>query len=238
MNHLDYYKFQAQARGVRSLGEVRRVAEERAYVYDRIVRPWLPKNTALPVAEIACGHGSFLHWLKSRGYTSVTGVDSSPEQIELARQVGVAVEEDEANRWLVRQPENHFAAIIAIDLVEHLSKDDFMELLHLARGVLSPDGSLILRLPNGVSPFVGMNLFNDITHVWTYTPNALNSLSQMHGYSGTQFADEAVGAIRDHRWLKVPLAKAGGLLFRTAVRIATREKIQFWSPHLWACLKK
>jgi hypothetical protein len=25
---------------------------------------------------------------------------------------------------------------------------------------------------------------------WTYTPNALNSLSQMHGFSATRFADE------------------------------------------------
>jgi cyclopropane fatty-acyl-phospholipid synthase-like methyltransferase len=163
-------------------------------------------------------------------------VDSSPVQIELARQVGVTVEEEDANLWLARQPKSHFASIIAIDLVEHLPKDDFMEFLHLARGVLSPDGSLILRLPNGDSPFVGMNLFNDITHVWTYTPNALNSLSQMQGFSGTQFADEGAGAIRDHRWLKVPLAKAGGLVLRATVRMITRENIRFWSPHLWARL--
>jgi 2-polyprenyl-3-methyl-5-hydroxy-6-metoxy-1,4-benzoquinol methylase len=238
MNHLDYYKFQAQARGVHSLDDVRRTAEEKSYVYDRIVRPWLPMNNELPIAEIACGHGSFLHWLKSRGYTSITGVDSSPEQIELARQVGVPVEQNDASFWLASQPKNHFASIIAIDLVEHLSKDDFMELMCLAQSALSHEGSLILRLPNGDSPFVGMNLFNDITHVWTYTPNALNSLSQMHGYSGTQFADEGAGAIRDHRWLKVPLAKAGGLLLRAAVRIVTRERIEFWSPHLWARLVK
>jgi cyclopropane fatty-acyl-phospholipid synthase-like methyltransferase len=166
----------------------------------------------------------------------VTGVDSSPEQTELARQVGVKVEEEDANRWLARQPKNHYGAILAIDLAEHLSKDDFMELLRLAKAALSADGSLILRLPNGDSPFVGMNLFNDITHVWTYTPNALRSLSQMHGYSGTQFADEGAGVIRDHRWLKAPLAKAAGLVLRATVRMVARENIQFWSPHLWARL--
>ena len=238
MNHLDYYQFQAQARGVRSLEDVQRVAGEKSYIFDRLVRPWLSKNMALPVAEVACGHGSFLHWLKGRGYTNVTGVDSSPEQIQLARQTGVAVEQDDANGWLARQPKNHFASIIAIDLVEHLPKDDFMELLHLAQRALSAEGSLIMRLPNGDSPFVGMNLFNDITHVWTYTPNALNSLSQMHGFSGTQFADEGAGVLRDHRWLKAPLAKAAEFLLRATVRMATRETIQFWSPHLWARLQK
>jgi 2-polyprenyl-3-methyl-5-hydroxy-6-metoxy-1,4-benzoquinol methylase len=234
MNHLDYYKFQAQARGVHSLDDVRRNAQEKSYVYDRIVAPWLPKNLALPVAELACGHGSFLHWLKNRGNSNVTGVDSSVEQIELARQVGVTVEQGDVNGWLARQPKKHFASIFAIDLAEHLPKDEFMELLHLSKRALSPGGSLILRLPNGDSPFVGMNLFNDITHVWTYTPNALNSLSQMHGFSAAEFTDEGAEAIRDHRWLKVPLAKAVGMVLRATVRMVARENIQFLCPNLWA----
>ena len=44
MNHLDYYKFQAEARGVRSLEDVRRKASERAFIYERVVRSWLPKG--------------------------------------------------------------------------------------------------------------------------------------------------------------------------------------------------
>ena len=238
MNHLDYYKFQAEARGVRSLEDVRRKASERAFIYERVVRSWLPKDMAAPLAEVACGHGSFMYWLKTCGYTNLAGVDSSAEQIALARQVGVPVEEDDANRWLARQPNNHFATIIAIDLAEHLTRDDFMELLHLTNAALRPGGRMILRLPNGDSPFVGMNLFNDITHVWTYTPNALNSLSQMHGFSAARFADEGADAMRDHRWLKVPVAKATRFLLRAVVRLATRENIQFWSPQLWACLEK
>lgn len=238
MNHLDYYKFQTKARGVHSLEDVRRLAETKSFIYDRVVRPWLPQDATLPVAELACGHGSFLHWLKSRGYSNITGVDSSPEQMELARQVGVPVEQDDVNRWLARQPKNHFGAIVAIDLVEHLPKDDFMELLHLAQATLLPGGSLILRLPNGESPFVGMNLFNDITHIWTYTPNALNSLSQMHEFSTAHFADEGADVIRDHRWLKLPAAKIGGFFLRLFVRIIARADIQFWSFYLWARLQK
>lgn len=238
MNYLDYYKFQAEARGVRSIEDVRAKASEKAFIYERVVRSWLPKDTAVPMAEVACGQGSFLHWLKTCGYTNLTGVDSSPEQIALARQVGVPVEEDDVNRWLARQPNNHFATIIAIDLAEHLSRDDFMELLHLTNAALLPGGRMILRLPNGESPFVGRNLFDDITHVWTYTPNALNSLSQMHGFSTTRFADEGADAMRDHRWLKVPIAKVARFLLCTGVRLVTRENIQLWSPHLWACLEK
>jgi 2-polyprenyl-3-methyl-5-hydroxy-6-metoxy-1,4-benzoquinol methylase len=238
MSHLDYYRYQAKARGIRSLDDVRRCTDEKAYLYDRFVRPWLPMDMQRPVAELACGHGSFLHWLKTQNFAHIAGVDSSAEQIQLARQIGVAVEPDDVNRWLARQPQNHFAALVGIDLVEHLPKDDFMELLHAAHATLAPGGSLILRLPNGDSPFVGMNLFNDITHVWTYTPNCLNSLAAMHGYARTEFKDEGADAIRDHRWLKVPLARLSAFILRTLVRTTTREKINHWSPNLWARLVK
>ena len=238
MNHLAYYQFQAEARGVRSLDDVRRCAADKAHFYDQLVRGWLPADTGAPIAELACGHGSFLHWLKTRNFSQVTGVDSSAEQVALAKQVEPSVELGDVNHWLARQPMNQFATLVAIDLVEHLPKDEFMELLHLTHAALAPGGSLILRLPNGDSPFVGMNLFNDITHVWTYTPNCLNSLAEMHGFARTEFADEGADAIRDHRWLKVPLAKISGAILRALTQSATREKIQHLSPNLWARLVK
>ena len=238
MNHLAYYQFQAEARGVRSLDDVRRCAFEKAHLYDQLVQRWLPADARLPIAELACGHGSFLHWLKAKNFSKVSGVDSSAEQVALAKQVGAGVAQDDVNRWLARQPKNHFAALVAIDLVEHLPKDDFMELLQLAHAALAPSGSLILRLPNGDSPFVGMNLFNDITHVWTYTPNCLNSLAEMHGFARTEFADEGADAIRDHRWLKVPLAKFSAGVLRGLIKAATREQSTHLSPNLWARLVK
>ena len=44
------------------------------------------------------------------------------------------------------------SALIAIDFIEHISKDDMMELLRHSRRVLSPGGRLVLRYPNGDSP--------------------------------------------------------------------------------------
>src|ERR1051326_7801252 len=104
MNHLDYYSYQAEARGIRSIEDVRRNAAEKGYVYDRIVLPWLPLDKSSRVAEIACGHGSFLCWLSARGYKNVIGIDSSPEQIEFARQTGVAVAQTSSSKWLGRHP--------------------------------------------------------------------------------------------------------------------------------------
>lgn len=238
MGHLDYYQYQATARGVHSLADVERGAEGRVHIWNRIIRPWLPADKACPIVELACGHGSFLWWLRQCGFTRALGADSSPEQLAFARQTGVEVVQADAIAWLKEQPKSSQRAIVGIDFIEHISKDDLMALLQQSVRVLEPGGRLVMRFPNGDSPLVGMNLFNDITHVWTYTPNCLESLARMHGFTRTEFVDESTVAIRDHRWLKVPLSRLSkavlGLLFRSA----TREKIVHWSPNLWACLEK
>jgi 2-polyprenyl-3-methyl-5-hydroxy-6-metoxy-1,4-benzoquinol methylase len=238
MSYLDYYSYQAKARGVFCVEDVYRQARDKAYIYDRIVRPWLPAEKSSRVTEMACGHGSFLCWLKDQGYLAVGGVDSSREQIELAGQTGVRVQQLDTNQWLSEQPEGSQAAIVAIDLIEHISKDEFMDFLKGTNRVLANGGRLILRYPNGDSPLVGRNLFNDITHVWTYTTSCLETLGKMHGFSRFWFVDESSAAIRDNRWLKVPLCRLATAVLRSLVRAATKERVAFWSPHIWACLEK
>lgn len=238
MGYLDYYSYQAKARDVHTVEDVHRLAREKAYVYDRIVLPWLPSDKSSRVAELACGHGTFLAWLQQHGYRELTGVDSSPEQVQLARQTGTSVCQMDLNRWLAGQADESHHAIVAIDLIEHLSKDDFMDFLKGTSRVLARGGRLLLRYPNGDSPLVGRNLFNDITHVWTYTTNCLETLGRMHGFATFGFMDESHAAIRDHRWLKVPLCRLSTAILELLFRAATKEQVRYWSPQIWALAEK
>ena len=237
MSHLTYYQYQATARGIHSVEDVKRSARDRAYIYDRIVAPWLPADKQSRVVELACGHGSFLWWLRERGYPNVEGIDSSIEQIRLAKEVALVHHADVID-WLLSQQSSSCRVLVAIDLIEHMAKDACMNLLQNAHRVLEPNGVLILRYPNGDSPIVGRNLFGDITHVWTYTPGCLRSLASMHGFKKVEFVDESHEAIRDHRWLKVPICRLSMGLLKFVFRAATRETIEYWSPHLWAFLVK
>jgi cyclopropane fatty-acyl-phospholipid synthase-like methyltransferase len=237
MNHLAYYQYQATARGIRNIEDVKAHASGLAHIYRRIVLSRLPANKQSRIAELACGHGAFLWWLREQGYSNIEGVDSSIEQISFASQVASA-HHAEVNQWLSQQPNLSCSAMIAIDLIEHMSKDAFMELLQNTHRVLEASGTLILRYPNGDSPIVGRNLFADITHVWTYTAVCLQSLASMHGFSNVAFVDESSEAIRDHRWLKVPLSRVATGLLRSLFRAATRDTIEHFSPHMWAFLVK
>jgi 2-polyprenyl-3-methyl-5-hydroxy-6-metoxy-1,4-benzoquinol methylase len=237
MSHCSYYQYQANARGVHTGADVERGARERAYIYDRIVLPWLPADSQSRIAELACGHGSFLCWLKNRGFVNIVGVDSSTEQIALAGQVA-EVRQADVNEWLRSQGNESYQVLVAIDFIEHISKDSFIEFLHESFRVLAQGGRVVLRYPNGGSPLVGHNLFADITHVWTYSPGCLQTLAQMHGFASAIFFDEDYQTIRDHRWLKVPIGRFSSLLLRVLFRAATRVEVDYWSPNLWACLIK
>ena len=238
MSHFEYYHYQAEARGIKNQDDIIRKAQEDAFIFDQIVQPWLTDEKTVKIADLACGHGSFLWWLKQRGYSNARGVDTSPEQISLAQSAGLVVENADVMAWLKKQPPNEFHTLFGIDFIEHISKDDFMVFLRECQRVLSPNGILILRYPNGDSPFVGMNLFNDITHVWTYTTNCISSLAAMHRFSSVSFADQGISAIRDHRWIKVPLAKIMIAGLRFVFRTASRERVEYWNSSIWACIKK
>jgi len=55
--------------------------------YDYYFRKWLPESRDAAIVDLACGGGKLLHYFKQRGFSCITGVDISPEQVDLARQV-------------------------------------------------------------------------------------------------------------------------------------------------------
>src|SRR5437868_2611446 len=55
--------------------------------YDCYLHGWLPDRKDAAILDLACGYGRLLFFFKERGYTNVTGVDISPSQIAVAKQV-------------------------------------------------------------------------------------------------------------------------------------------------------
>ncbi|SUS08914.1 hypothetical protein DF3PB_950004 [uncultured Defluviicoccus sp.] len=117
-------------------------------------RDWLPVDRAAPILDAACGAGGFLNALRGMEYTNAVGVDRSPEQVLIAQNAGVHAVEGDLFGYL---GERHgaFALISALDIIEHLSKDEALTFVDLCLQALQPEGRLILRTPNGASPLGG-----------------------------------------------------------------------------------
>jgi 2-polyprenyl-3-methyl-5-hydroxy-6-metoxy-1,4-benzoquinol methylase len=153
--------------------------------YDTYFRGWLPESKDAAIVDLACGNGMLLHFFKGRGYTNIAGVDISGEQVALSKQVVDNVEEGNVLQYLASR-RNTFDLITAIDIIEHLGKDEALDFLDGIVAALKPGGRLILQTPNAESPWMGQIRYGDFTHEVVFTVSSLGKLMMLCGLQGIQ----------------------------------------------------
>jgi 2-polyprenyl-3-methyl-5-hydroxy-6-metoxy-1,4-benzoquinol methylase len=163
----------------------------------------LPADRSARIADIGCGCGSFLYFLKTLGYANTCGVDRSPEQIELARRYGIegAIEGDavsflDANRGA-------FDCLAAFDVLEHIEPAATLAFLRALRDALRPGGRLILRTANASGPLAGHIRYSDFTHVQAFTLSSISQVLRLAGFEHIRVLPEgprAHGPASAVRW--------------------------------------
>lgn len=181
----DRYVSQVRERGTAFDAET---AAHWARPYSRYLRGWLPDDRGAAVLDAACGDGKLLSFFLRRGFNNVHGVDLSPEQVALARQVLPSVAREDVRTYLASRPKA-FDLIVALDLIEHLTRDEALDFLQLANASLRPGGRLVLQTPNGASPWVGTVYFSDMTHEVCYTAVSLGAFLRISGFHQAEFRE-------------------------------------------------
>lgn len=169
-------------------GAFRGSAEEtfrprRAYIQHLISR-YFPKDLNAEILDLGCGHGAFLYFLAQAGYTRVLGVDTSPEQIVKARELGISAARCEpAFDYISRLPTDSLDVILLFDVLEHLERQELFDLLDEVYRVLRGGGVCLIHVPNGEGLF-GMRIrFGDLTHVQAFTQNSIRQLLATTGFA-------------------------------------------------------
>jgi SAM-dependent methyltransferase len=179
--------------------------------FDRVrayyLRGWLPSDLDTPVLDLGCGNGMLLGFLGRAGLRSLVGVDRSPAQVERSRRAAPGAEIVLGDgRELLRERAGHFGAIFCMDVLEHLTRDELLESLHLIAVALRPGGALIAQVPNADSPFCGAIRYGDLTHELAFTADALDHLFAVTGLERSEFrecgpvAKNAKGIVRVGLW--------------------------------------
>lgn len=153
--------------------------------YDWYLRGWLPASKDARIVDLACGYGRLLHFFVSRGYQNVAGVDISPDQVRHARQVIPEVYEANVLEFLEARCGEH-DLLTALDLIEHLNKDEALRFLDVCFAALKPGGRLILQTPNADSPFGMAIRYGDLTHEICFNVNAISRLLALHGFTAIE----------------------------------------------------
>ncbi|MCX5784284.1 MAG: class I SAM-dependent methyltransferase [Elusimicrobia bacterium] len=142
---------------------------------------WLPQNKQAQCLDVACGAGHLLHMLKTKGYSNLTGIDISPEQVATAKRIWGNVFEANVLDFLQQHPES-FDLITGFDVIEHFTKNEVFEFLGGACRALRPGGILILQTINAESPFGLKVRYGDFTHELAFDVNGLERLLSITGF--------------------------------------------------------
>jgi SAM-dependent methyltransferase len=149
--------------------------------YDHYLRGWLPADRSAAIADLGCGAGGLLHFFQERGFTALSGVDGSAEQVQIARQVVPGVVQGDVFDFLAEHPAA-FDLITALDILEHFRKEEVLRLLDGCYAALRPGGRLILQTPNADSPFISTIRYGDFTHEVCFNPYSLRWLLGLCGF--------------------------------------------------------
>lgn len=186
--------------------------------YRHYLRGLLPARCAACILDVACGGGKLLQFYLDAAYTDVHGVDVSPEQVALARQVTPNVTQANVLDYLVENP-GRFDLISGLDIVEHFRKEEALYFLDLCFAALKPGGRLVLQTPNAESPWGTHHRYNDLTHELGFNPNALSRLLALVGFDDIEAREQG----------PVPWAYSVASTLRWCVWQGIRAGLKVWN---------
>lgn len=216
-------------------GERQSAAEPSFVWWDHKYLPLLRGlDRGAPVLDIGCGAGGLLAYLERRGFSHATGVDISAEQVDLAKQRGVRATLGDVFDVLARQPAT-FAAIFAVDVFEHFSRDELLRVAPLLYATLTPGGSLLVQTANGAGLYPGQVIYGDLTHMTVLTPQSLGQLLRPSGFVDLAFYETGPIPIRLRGKLDVALWSAVKAIANTVRYIETGKRQTVWTEN-FICL--
>ena len=186
-----FYTRYAELKQRTDLAQVRRDLVFSKPYLARLIANSFPSDRNSSIVDLGCGSGALLLLLQEAGYGNVIGVETSPDQVDFARQLGVrSVIPGNLVSFLRESDSEIFDVVVAIDVIEHFRKDEVLEILDQAHRVLRPSGKLIIHVPNAEAIFGSRIFWSDFTHEMAFTREGLRQLTRACGFSSIEFSED------------------------------------------------
>lgn len=136
-----------------------------------------------PVLDIGCGRGEFLEILRDEGIPA-RGVEIDPALVEACQRRGLDVKQNDAIAELSSLGDGELGGVVLIQVVEHLTPQQVLELVLLAYDKVRPGGRVIVETVNPQSLYVFSHAFYvDPTHTQPVHPAYLDFVFRQAGFS-------------------------------------------------------
>lgn len=141
---------------------------------------FIPQNSQKCFLDIGCGRGEFLEILQKNGI-KVKGIEINSLEYKLLKDKNFDVELNDAVTYL-KNTDEIFSGISAIEVVEHLSFDYLYEFIHLAYEHIEEGGIILLETLNCRNIKNLQNFYSDLTHVKPIVMESLQFLCEKAGF--------------------------------------------------------
>lgn len=167
---------------------------QREPFFQNIINNFFPKDKNSSILEIGCGHGAFQYFILKNDYTNSIGVDNSESQINEAKKLGIKnVIQSDLIEYLRNIKNESLDVLIAIDVIEHFSKEELDEIIEEFYRVLKKNGTIVTHQPNGEGLFGSSIRYSDFTHELAFTRNSIAQIFLANGFSDVKsFEDKPI----------------------------------------------
>jgi SAM-dependent methyltransferase len=167
----------------RSVRQPESVFGMRSHHVRSLIAQHLPQDRVARIVDLACGSGAYLYYLRNAGYTNISGIDVSPEQIELAHRLGISEARCRDLRSELNEMDSGSVdAVVMIDILEHLENNELFEILDQVFRVLKRGGICLGHMPNAEGLY-GMRIrYGDLTHERAFAPKSAGQLFRTIGF--------------------------------------------------------
>ena len=143
---------------------------------------YFPHDKGCKILDVGCGLGSYIVAAKTFGYENVEGVDASQAVIQFCRGEGLQVTGSQAQEFLMNR-EGIYDIIMFNDMIEHLNKQEVVDILRLMKKALRKGGKIIIKVVNAANPITGnASRYIDFTHELGFTEVSLRQVLNAVGF--------------------------------------------------------
>jgi 2-polyprenyl-3-methyl-5-hydroxy-6-metoxy-1,4-benzoquinol methylase len=185
-----YKGYVSSGQAANDLGN-RREFKDKDYPYlVKLIRTYVPHDHSVRIADLACGHGALLFCLKQLGYSNIQGIDISEQQVKLAHEMGMTEIQCRDIVAFLKQERDSLDVIFMMDILEHLKKDELINLLDDVNQALRVGGTVIIHVPNAEG-IHGMRIrYGDLTHENCFTSQSIRQALQTCGFQNVVCAED------------------------------------------------
>lgn len=128
--------------------------------------------------ELGSGTGLFLEYLAHKNVKDFQGLDHDDALLPVLRSaIRTHFTCQDVHAFLKENTSSRWDRIILLDVLEHFTPEEGFRLMTSLKEALNPRGKIVLKVPNGASPW-GMNYqYGDLTHKTAFTSESLRQLA-------------------------------------------------------------